>query len=123
MPTKDQHYKKSKKNIEFYEDIVNTHPDWAMTGLFYAALHLVDSFLATKQPPDGIHPEKHLFRTKVFNTVSELRNLYPHYRALEDFGHKARYTMNAFTSKSADEAHTRYFKPIKEEIDRLLETR
>src|SRR5215468_4515898 len=32
-------------------------PDWIATGLFYAALHYIDAFLATQGP--GHHPGKH----------------------------------------------------------------
>ncbi len=119
MPTSDQHYRKAIKNIDFYESVSSTHPDWAMTGLFYAALHLVDSYLATKTA-DGLHPENHNYRTDCLGKVSELRPIYGYYRSLQDFGHRARYKMNAYTQTQVDDAHDRYLKPIKEEIDRLL---
>jgi hypothetical protein len=120
MPTSDQHYRKALKNIDFYESVSSTHPDWAMTGLFYAALHLVDAYLATKTV-DGLHPENHNHRDDCLGKVSELKPIYGHYRALQDFGHRARYKMNAYTQTQVDDAHDKYLKPIKEEIDRLLD--
>ncbi len=119
MPNSDQHYRKAIRNLEFYESISGTYSDWAMTGLFYTALHLVDSYLATKTT-DGLHPENHNHRDDCVSKVSELRPIYPHYRALQDFEHRARYKMNAYTQRQAEEAHDKYLKPIKEEIDGLL---
>jgi len=119
MPTSDQHYKKALKNIDFYENISAIHPDWAMTGLFYSALHFVDSFLATRTD-DGIHPENHDYRNDCVRKVSDLKPIYPYYRALQDFGHRARYKMDAFTQKQVDDANTRYLNPIKEQVDQLL---
>ena len=33
---------------KFFDDVKHEYPDWAITGLFYAALHLMEAFLAVK---------------------------------------------------------------------------
>lgn len=88
MPNSDQHYRKALKNIDFFETVSITHPDWAMTGLFYSALHLVDSYLATRTA-DGLHPENHNFRGDCLRKMPEFRNIHGHYRILLDFAHRA----------------------------------
>jgi hypothetical protein len=120
MPSKDQHYKKSKKNIDFYEDVVDTHPDWAVTGLFYAALHLVDAWLATRTLPDVQHPERHEFRVNLIGKLGELKPIYANYRMLQDYGHRARYKMDAFSKENVKDTRKTVFDPIQKEIDKLL---
>lgn len=120
MPSTDQHYKKSKNNIDFFEDVVDTHPDWAATGLFYAALHLVDAWLATKTEPAIQHPGKHEFRVNIVSKLSELRPIYANYRALQDYGHRARYKMDAFSAANISDARKTFYDPIEKEIKALL---
>jgi hypothetical protein len=48
MPIPEKHFQKALYNEKFFNDIKQNYTDWAITGIFYSALHLVDAFLAKK---------------------------------------------------------------------------
>jgi uncharacterized protein (UPF0332 family) len=89
VPTKDAHLKQVAHNLTFFQSFdKNTFPDWAVTILFYSALHYVDAFLATHE----IDPGSHVERDKMLRTVSQLRPLYNDYCFLKNQSHNARYS-------------------------------
>lgn len=61
--------------------------DWAITGLFYAALHYIEIHLARQVPP--IHPETHQIRDSHVHRL--LGRIYVDYRELEEQSRDARY--------------------------------
>ena len=61
--------------------------DWAVTGLFYAAVHYVMAYLATK----GIHPVLHQVRNSHVHRDPFLNPLYIDYRELQNHSEDARY--------------------------------
>lgn len=60
-----------------------------MTGKFYAALHYVEAYLATKNPP--MHSRNHSVRDSNIHSDPVLRAIYVDYRELESECHDARY--------------------------------
>lgn len=116
MPTAKQHYHKATYNEKFFEDIKNNYPDWAITGIFYAAVHLMEAFLAAK----GIYVEDHKERAKFIGVLKELKPLFQHYRALYDYSVNARYKLYPFTVDGINDSYKHFFLPIKEEITRQL---
>ena len=88
MPSRDDHLRQAKHNLEFGESLdAVRYSDWIATALFYAALHYVDAFLATK----GHHPGRHDVRDGFVAREKELRPIHHHYRALKDSSRNARY--------------------------------
>ena len=56
MPDKAVHLAQARHNHEFFRTIdLDAYPDWALTVLFYAAVHYIDSKLAE----NAIHPDNH----------------------------------------------------------------
>lgn len=109
MATEKEHIKKAIYNEKFYKDIVNKYPDWAVTGIFYSALHLIESFLAKK----NIHPEDHKTRLSFIGKVKELKPVFPYYRFLYDCSVNARYKMYNFSTKEVNSIYENYFLPLK----------
>jgi hypothetical protein len=116
LPTLKEHYKKSGYNEKFFDDVKHEYPDWAITGLFYAALHLMEAFLAVKD----IHVEDHKERVNYIGRLSELKPLYQYYRALYDYSVNARYKMHSFTPESINKSYEDFFIPIKDSITKQL---
>lgn len=109
MATEKEHIRKATYNEKFYKEIVERYPDWAVTGLFYSALHLVEAFLAKK----NIHPEDHKTRLSLVAKVKELKPLFSQYRALYDCSVNARYRMYNFSSEEVSNIYENYFLPVK----------
>lgn len=72
MPARDDHLTQAQHNREFAESLdAAKYSDWVATALFYAALHHVDAFLATR----NVHPGRHDVRDNYVEKVTELRRL------------------------------------------------
>ena len=54
--------------------------DWAVTILFYSALHYIDAFLAGK----NMHPLNHDQRDEEVERNGSISNIYNDYRRLKD---------------------------------------
>ena len=90
MPDEKEHIDKAHHNEDFFDifDIDNTRfLDWAVTGLYYAALHYIDAYLATL----GVkfisnHKQRH-----IEYSIALDRDVYSDYRTLENKSIIARY--------------------------------
>lgn len=102
MPNSVDHIQRAQNNEEFYRSFdLDTTPyiDWAVTSLFYAALHYVDAGLhehRTRANPQGIHPEVHEDRTPAVQ--HNFPRLYRNYRELKSGSEDARYNLKPFSS-------------------------
>ncbi len=89
MPTSPQHRAKAENNEFFATDVGEPFWDWAVTGLFYSALHYVEAYLASLHPP--FHPPTHQIRDSLIHREPRLRPIYVDYRELQDESRDARY--------------------------------
>lgn len=87
MATKDEHLAKAKHNEAFVAALADPFWDWAVTVTFYAALHYVMAFLATKAD----HPPTHQVRNSHIHRDRVLRPIYIDYRELQNESEDARY--------------------------------
>ena len=90
MPSKSVHRRQAEHNRRFLDWLdldVTEYLDWAVTVIFYTALHLVEWLLATK----GLHSNSHANRHQVMGRVGELRWIWPDYRELEFQSRRSRY--------------------------------
>lgn len=90
MPSEQAHLTQARHNEAFVQSLdmqTTVYLDWAVTGLFYAALHYIEAFLATQ----GQHSPSHRSRDTVFRSFSQLRPIYSQYRTLKDVSMQARY--------------------------------
>lgn len=91
--------------------------DWAITVLFYSAVHYVDAYLSsrTKRQPDHVGREQEIQRD-VF-----LSSMWREYRELERMSRDARYELAPFTESHFRKARL-LLKRIKDEILPRLRT-
>lgn len=90
MPDKQRHLEQAQHNETAYHFLGSASPpfiDWQVTSLFYAALHYVDAYLATK----GIHPHDHMERDGWIAKLTELKPIAAEYFELKDRSMDARY--------------------------------
>lgn len=98
MLSSDDHLSKAKHNEEFYSSLdldTTSFLDWAVNGIFYSALHYVDSYFALS----GDHPGDHGERFRLIRTNSRLgQNFFINlYRPLKDDSEEGRYDVRIFT--------------------------
>ncbi len=93
MPTTPEHKAKAAANEAFASTLDAPSWDWAVSGLFYSALHYVEAYLATKNVHSGSHPvrDSHIQKDTVLKTV------YKSYRELKDESRTARYDVVQFS--------------------------
>lgn len=87
MPEREEHLAKADSNGRFLSNVVSQQlaPDWAVTVLFYQAMHLIEAGFAR----DGIHHMSHAERNRaIFEDMSEITGPY---RRLYDLSRIARY--------------------------------
>jgi hypothetical protein len=96
MPSESVHRRQAEHNKQFLEWLdldVTEYLDWAVTVIFYTALHFVEWLLATK----GLHSDSHANRHQAMGRVSELKPIWPDYRELETQSRRSRYLGVQFT--------------------------
>ena len=87
MPTKDEHRAKAEHNESLSHHLKEPFSDWAITGMFYSATHLVESYLATA----GIHFTKHALRESWVYRDAKLKPISRDLRTLRTHSEDARY--------------------------------
>ena len=70
--------------------------DWAVTALFFSALHYVDAYLATLGSV-GVHPRTHAIRTSLVAKDAVLSSVRVEYEHLKTRSQDARYDLARFT--------------------------
>ena len=96
MPLKHDHLSKAKHDEEFVAslDLATTpYLDWAITALFYAALHYVEAYFATMKR----HSPDHRTRDSAVQRDSRIRGIYSDYSELKNYSINARYYMTPFS--------------------------
>lgn len=97
MPNQKEHIDKARHNEKFFTSFdINTTPflDWVVNGIFYSALHYLDSYLASK----GENPGKHSKRISLIHNDPHLGS--PFFRLFMFLKHDSeggRYNMRVFT--------------------------
>lgn len=99
MGTRKWHLARAERNKLASDAFQEDYPEWAVTALFYSALHYVHSSLADEPglPKDERHPRKHTAPPSEAGrgTNQLVRDQFPEinvaYRSLVEFGHKSRY--------------------------------
>lgn len=98
MPQKHEHVAKAKHDEEFVNSLdLSTTPylDWAITALFYAALHYVEAYFASMKR----HSPDHRTRDSAIQRDSRIRALYNDYSELKNFSINARYYVTTFSPR------------------------
>jgi hypothetical protein len=119
VPSKDQHLGKAIGNERFAKSLALSEPpwiEWALTAMFYAAMHYIEAYLATR----GQHPRSHVTRDGFVGREPNLKRIFIDYQELKTYGLNARYEMVAFKANDVTEHATRSLETIKAHIDSLL---
>lgn len=97
MPTSDQHRRQAAENEAVSLELETAHPGWAVTALFYAALHYVEAYFYIEGVRTGLpqHSASHAQRTPAVRL--RLAPVFPHYHRLLDRSVAARYDCKTFT--------------------------
>jgi len=97
MSTELEHLHKAEYNERFYLsfDLDNTpYRDWVVNGIFYSAVHYIESYFATQ----GKHSKNHADRNAEISGDPNLgRHIYKKFKPLKDDSENGRYFMKVFT--------------------------
>lgn len=104
MYSKEQFLAKSRNNKVFAESLplkTPTDVGWAMTALFYSALHAINAYLASQNRTCSDHED----RAKEIIYDPKINPIYKDYRDLHSLSQNARYHMNIYGKPQYKEAH------------------
>jgi hypothetical protein len=104
MPaTPVEHVKKADANKDFGYGMNAAHPTsagWALTAMFYSALHYARAYLLKTHVQTDSHGD--LFDAIKFDP--KLKGIYAQYRHLFDYGINARYRLNVYGRADVEKA-------------------
>jgi hypothetical protein len=119
VPQRHEHLKRAQENEKLATALKKLRSpsgiDWAITVLFYSALHYIDAFLAGK----NCHPLTHDNRNDEIEANGCLSEISNDYRRLEDMSREARYNVAEYPAEKFEIAKRR-FDRIKDHIARQL---
>jgi hypothetical protein len=102
MASSRDHRTQATRNRRFYSDVVGgrdaQYDEWAITAIFYYALHRVDDYLANL--PARIHPDDHKQRRAALR--QHCRNALPIWDRLLNASIEARYKCLHFSPDEID---------------------
>ena len=117
MATRDEHLAQAAHNELVAEALVAaSHYDWAVTALFYAALHLIQAWLSQSQNPPG----NHAARERVMSNSAELRGVLDSYNALRARSESARYDRHRFSAQEYADIRQTLFFSVQTHVGNLL---
>jgi len=118
MPRRDQHLQKARHNEEFVTSLgadPDRFADWAITGLFYSALHYIEAYFACR----GRHSGDHRARDSDIWRDTSLQGLYTPYSELKNASTTARYRVVSLTAQDLADSH-QSLDTIRTEIFKLI---
>ena len=132
MPDRNRHVLQATKNEQFFSDfdLDNTpYLDWAAVSLFYAALHLVDAYLAghntpigsqNSEPGGGHHPHSHYERREKIVNEPALNPIDSPYRDLKQRSDDARYYIHPLSPTTVKNLAANEYATVKNHIGGLI---
>jgi hypothetical protein len=113
LPTEAEHFEQFEHNARIAKRMADSADfDWAVTVLFYAALHLVQVYIVRK----GVRVENHWERDRYILASAELRPILDSYRALRVHSENTRYKCRKFLQSEFDEIRNRNFVGVVEHL-------
>lgn len=119
MPNSATHRRQALHNealLAAFDTETTPFRDWMVIAIFYAALHHIESYLATK----NVHLHTHLGRENLIWAVHELRPIYDDYRRLKHRSELARYDAVTFSADQVRALQVTELAHIKSHISALL---
>jgi len=120
MPTDPEHLHKAEHNEDFYLSFdLNTTPylDRVVSGVFYSALHYIESYLATQEK----HSQNHADRNANLRDDPNLGiDIYRKFNDLKNDSENGRYFMKSFTPGEIRQYIIPNLDGIKEYLQRYI---
>ncbi|MGI9012887.1 MAG: hypothetical protein ACR2GY_01395 [Phycisphaerales bacterium] len=117
----EAHIRQWKHNRSFLETIGPEYPDWAVSTVFYAALHAIDALL-TSDRVEGI--VSHETRNRALMKTNRYAKLWDLYQPLHDLSRTIRYLADPQLWVAWDaidkEVVRRYLYPIEKSVLKLM---
>lgn len=114
MPGVQVHLDQAGHNETFFSRIdVGSFSDWAVTVLFYSALHYIDAYLAARGHYD---PGGHDVRDDLIRSDPNVRPVYNWYARLKSFSRSARYYGSRYSGSQVTGLYRGSFEPIKTHV-------
>ena len=111
MPDTRVHLDQARHNEAFFSEMsLDLYGDWAVTVLFYSALHYIDAYLAKM---GHIDPGSHDVRDGLVSRFPETRAVARQYFRLKNFSSSARYYGAHFTRSEANSLRLGEFDAVK----------
>lgn len=118
MPQPTEHIAQAEKNERLYEVLIGTEfNDWAVTGLFYAALHYVDAYFVQQT---SASPSNHRSRNHLVDSTRNLAQIKQDYAELYRLSLDVRYDLAVMSDVAVEEFRLKHFIPIRTHIRALL---
>ncbi len=118
MSQPTEHIAQAEKNERLYEILLGTEfNDWAVTALFYSALHYVDAYIASST---GVSSSNHNERNYLVDSVVSLTEIRQAYSDLYRLSRNVRYEIFHVSTDAAMRIKSRRFDPIRSHIRALL---
>jgi|CZKN01.1.fsa_nt_gi hypothetical protein len=115
-PAPSDHVRKADENKSFGYGMIATHPTsagWALTAMFYSALHYAEAyFLKTSK-----HVDNHGERSDAIKFDRNLSGIYGQYMHLFDYGFNARYRLKIYGKSDVEKA-----KPSLEAVEKHIKS-
>jgi len=115
-PAPSDHVRKADENKSFGYGMIATHPTsagWALTAMFYSALHYAEAyFLKTSK-----HVDNHGERSDAIKFDRNLSGIYGQYMHLFDCGFNARYRLKIYGKSDVEKA-----KPSLEAVEKHIKS-
>ena len=120
MATDEQHIQQFERNTVVAQRLTQFGDyDWAVIALFYASLHLVQTYLVRK----GIDVRNHAQRNREIIRDDEVRLVYNSYRELRNYSEAARYECRQFSLEEFEVIRSGVFNSFVTHMRSLLEGR
>lgn len=116
---KQKHINKALHNEEFWSHILETNPaylDWAVTGLFYSAMHYIDAAYFALYSK---HLKSHEMADEEIG--GQFAAIYSDYRTLKDERWKASYYSKRFVKSDVEERIIPCFDKVKDFAIKVLD--
>lgn len=118
MPRPTEHIAQAEKNERLYERLLGTEfNDWAITGLFCAALHYVDAYMVMRT---GASPSNHMARNHLVERIINLSEISHAYIELYRSSRNVRYKIPTVSADDAMHVKAQLFDPLRTHIRALL---
>lgn len=103
MPSAAKHSEQEQRNDDVYRNVIRrdnpAYSEWAMTAIFYRAVHTIDCFLASGT--HAFHPVGHPDRRKALERLGK-QLAAAKYWQLKGASQRARYGCERFTDAELD---------------------